>query len=288
MDNITHTLIGIGLARAGLTQRFGRGTTVILAIASNLPDLDGVCLAFGPLGFLGRRTVTHVLPGGILLALVASVVFRRFYPQLSFRTVFGLTFLGIVAHVAADLWNSYGVVFYWPFSWQRVSLDWVFILDLVIWGLLIGTLALALALRRHTAWIWRVGLCLLAAYVGLCGFASRKSRALVLAQLPAESAAKTDIYVYPEPFGPAHFRVVARTKNDYALCEVIPFRKEIELLERLPIEERHPVVAAARQSLAGQRLDWFFSTAVWRLAPDRATAVVYGLGFRTKLFRPRA
>src|SRR4051812_16753353 len=129
MDNITHTLIGIGLARAGLAQRLGRGTTVILAV--------------------GRRTFTHVLPGGVILALAATIAFRRFYSQLSFRAIFGLTFLGIMAHVVADLWNSYGVVFYWPFSWRRVSLDWVFILDVVIWGLLGGTLVLALLLRRH-------------------------------------------------------------------------------------------------------------------------------------------
>ena len=45
MDNLTRTLTGIGLARAGLAQRLGRGTNAILALASNLPDGDVVCLA---------------------------------------------------------------------------------------------------------------------------------------------------------------------------------------------------------------------------------------------------
>src|SRR5213080_2319218 len=155
MDNITHTLIGIGLAKTGLSRRLGRGTTLILAVSSNLPDLDGVCLAFGPLGFLWRRTVTHALPGGLWLALAASVIFRRIYPQLSWRTIFGLSALGIAAHILADLWNSYGVVLYWPFGWTRVSLDWIFILDVYIWAILVISLILALVLRRHSIWIWR-------------------------------------------------------------------------------------------------------------------------------------
>ena len=47
---------GVGIARAGLSQRLGRGTTVILAIASNLPDVDVTCLTGGPLAWLAIVT----------------------------------------------------------------------------------------------------------------------------------------------------------------------------------------------------------------------------------------
>ena len=40
MDNLTHTLAGVAMARAGLADRWGRGTTLVMAIASNLPDVD--------------------------------------------------------------------------------------------------------------------------------------------------------------------------------------------------------------------------------------------------------
>ena len=287
MDNITHTLIGIGLARAGLTQRLGRGTTTILAVASNLPDLDVACLAGGPLTFLWRRTLTHSLLGGLVLGLAASAVFRRFYPHLSWSTVFGLTFLGIAGHVFADLWNSYGVVLFWPFSWRRVDLHWVFILDLVIWGILGGSLAAALLARRREVWFWRGGLVLLAGYVVLCVAASRESESLLNARAAAEGAQPAAGFIYPEPFGPTRFRGVAREGNHYSVYEIWPFQRRLELLDRLEIEESTPFVHAARSSEAGRRLDWFFSTALWRAAPDGQAALVYGLGFRTKLFPAR-
>jgi membrane-bound metal-dependent hydrolase YbcI (DUF457 family) len=287
MDNITHTLIGIGLARAGLTQRLGRGTTTILAVASNLPDLDVAFLAGGPLTFLWRRTLTHSLLGSLVLAFASSFLFRRLYPHLSWRVVLGLTFLGIAGHVFADLWNSYGVVLYWPFLTRRVDLDWVFIFDLVIWAILGGTLAASLLARRHEVWIWRGGLVLLVGYVGLCVMASRESEKLLRAQAGAEGGRSAAEFIYPEPFGPTRFRGVAREGNHYAVYEIWPFEKRLELLTRREIEEVTPIVASARRSEAGRRLDHFFSTAVWRAAPDGRTAVVYGLGFRTKLFPAR-
>jgi hypothetical protein len=218
---------------------------------------------------------------------VASVIFRRLYPQLSWKKVFGLTFLGIAAHVFADLWNSYGVVLYWPFLWRRVDLHWVFILDLEIWAILGGALVAGLLARRYEVWIWRVGLVLLSGYVGLCAAAGRESARLLRDKLVTEKVPSADVFIYPEPFGPGSFRGVARAGNNYEVYEIWPFRKRLELLERPEIEEINPVVAAARRSEAGRRLDWFFSTAVWRAAPDGETALVYGLGFRTKLFRAR-
>jgi hypothetical protein len=261
---------------------------MILAVASNVPDIDGTCLAFGPLAFLWRRTVTHCLPGALLLALGAGILFRRRYPHISFKAVVGLAGLGIAGHVFADLWNSYGVVLYWPFLWRRVDLDWVFILDLVIWAILGGALIAGRLLRRYEAWIWRGGLCLLAGYVGLCDLAGRESRRLVVAHRATEAESPPEVFIYPEPFGPTHFRGVTRERNEYAVYEISPFQQRVEVLERLEVEQQNPIVAATRQSEAGRRLDWFFSTAVWSLAPDGQGAMVYGLGFRTKLFPARA
>jgi len=287
VDNVTHTLIGLGLARAGLAQRFGRGTTMILAVTSNLPDIDAACLPFGPLGFLWRRTFSHCLPGGVLLVLAATLLFRWRYPQLSFKTVLGLTSLGIAGHVFADLWNSYGVLLYWPFSARRVSCDWVFILDLAIWAILGLSLLAARLFRRHESWFSRGGLCLVAAYLGLCIIASCESRKLLSAQPVPDGAASPAFYLYPEPFGPGRFRGVARATHNYAIYQIWPFQKRVEILERLDIEEQNPMVAAARRSETGRRLDSFFSTPVWRLAADEQVAIVYGLGFRSKLFPAR-
>ncbi|MBI4715240.1 MAG: hypothetical protein HY760_04780 [Nitrospirae bacterium] len=39
-DTVTHTLIGVGLGNAFFRRRIGPPALVILAVASNLPDVD--------------------------------------------------------------------------------------------------------------------------------------------------------------------------------------------------------------------------------------------------------
>jgi membrane-bound metal-dependent hydrolase YbcI (DUF457 family) len=288
MDNLTHTLIGLGLAKSGLSTRLGRGTTMILTIASNLPDVDAACLMGGPLAFLWRRTPTHSLAGTIVLGLAASLLFRRLYPNLSLVAVLGLTALGIGGHVFADLWNSYGVVLFWPFSWRRVDFDWVFIIDLAIWGILGVSFVAGLVARSYELWIWRTGLVILTVYIGICVSARHTSARLLFNQAQNNRLQPSSIFLYPEPFGPRRFRGVVREDGRYAVYEIRPFQKRIELMERLDAEEKTPIVEAARRTKAGQRLNWFFSTPVWRMTPDGQAAMVYGLGFRTKVLDGRA
>jgi membrane-bound metal-dependent hydrolase YbcI (DUF457 family) len=281
LDNLTHTLIGIGMARAGLSQKLGRGTTVILAVSSNLPDVDVGCLFAGPMGFLWRRTATHSILGAAVLIVIATFIFRRYYPNLSWPVILGLTTLGVAGHLFADLWNAYGVVILWPFNWRRVSLNWVYIIDLCIWALLICCWILSRFRRAHTARIWQAGLCLLAVYVGVCAWCNHTS--LNLAR--AESKTKAPIFIYPEPFGPQRFRAVVQRPEIYDHYLVLPFREKIELLQKIEPEQRRPLVEATRHTEAAQRLDWFFSTPVWRESPDHEAAVVYGLEFRSAVLQ---
>src|SRR5439155_901900 len=59
MDNLTHTLFGLTLARTPL-GRVGRGTTVALVLAANVPDIDFVAAAGGPMKYLEwHRGPTH-------------------------------------------------------------------------------------------------------------------------------------------------------------------------------------------------------------------------------------
>jgi membrane-bound metal-dependent hydrolase YbcI (DUF457 family) len=277
LDNLTHTLIGIGLARAGLSKRFGAGTTVVLAVASNLPDLDVVCVFGGPLAFLSRRTVTHCLLGMVVLAVLGTFAFRRYYPNLSWPVAFGLTALGIIGHVFCDLWNAYGVILLWPFDWHRFSLNWVYIIDLCIWGILIACLIAGRIWRKQSLRIWQVGLCLLAIYIGVCAWCSAETVKLVREQAPA----KAPVYAYPEPLGPQRFRAVACVGNNYNHYFVFPLSHKAELLDHVIATENTPVVDAVRQTEPATRLDWFFSTPVWRESRDHTAANVFGMEFRS-------
>ena len=76
MDNLTHSLFGLTLARTPLS-RAGRGVTAALLLASNAPDIDIVVTARGgATSYLDlHRGPTHGPLGVAGLALVvASIV----------------------------------------------------------------------------------------------------------------------------------------------------------------------------------------------------------------------
>ena len=76
MDNLTHSLVGLTVARAGL-DRLSPGATTLCVLAANAPDSDIVVLAFGDRwSFLQHhRGITHAIVGVISLALILPLIF---------------------------------------------------------------------------------------------------------------------------------------------------------------------------------------------------------------------
>src|SRR5438034_985113 len=115
MDNLTHTLFALTLARTPLA-RAGRGTTAALIIASNVPDMDFVATiggagrylswhrgpTHGPLGVLGLSVLTAVLVRAGLRRAVA----KPDGPVASFSMLIVIAMLGILFHVLLDLPTS--------------------------------------------------------------------------------------------------------------------------------------------------------------------------------------
>ncbi len=71
MDNLTHSLFGLTLARTPL-GRAGRGTTAVLVIASNIPDIDGLSAVRGTASYLHWHRGPAHGPIGVVLLSVAS------------------------------------------------------------------------------------------------------------------------------------------------------------------------------------------------------------------------
>ena len=141
MDNITHTLTGLFLSRAGL-NRITPSATPILLIAANLPDLDIVSALAGSLSYLHwHRHLTHSLLFAPVLALALAALFRLFRPGLAFFPAAFVALLGLLSHLLLDLTNIYGVRALLPLrdTWYRWDLTPI--IDLWIWA----TFALALA-----------------------------------------------------------------------------------------------------------------------------------------------
>jgi inner membrane protein len=148
MDNITHTLVGLMLSRAGLGRDDGRGekgAPVMIMLAANAPDMDTFNFFTDSLTYLQvHRGYTHSLLFAPLVALVPLLLVKAFT-----RTRFTLTtlatyagcLLAVLSHLLLDWTNVYGVRLMFPFSAKWYRLDITDIIDPVILGVLVLALA---------------------------------------------------------------------------------------------------------------------------------------------------
>lgn len=266
MDPVTHTLAGVALSHALFRDRVGPKATLVMAIASNLPDVDAlVHLTGDPTAILWRRTFGHSLFTMPLLSAGLAWLLKRSYAKnVKLGTLYGMCLLASFAHVFLDLINSFGVVPLWPFSDWRPEFSIVFIVDLVLTGLLAAPLALAaLGLKRRLMGLSQAALVGVGAYLMFCGSA----RSMALVQLSEEASrigVRPDfLYVFPEPFGPHRWRGVLRAGDIYRLYLMRPFsggREPRGERETLVDNER---VRTARLTALGRRVDWFCKAPVW-------------------------
>ena len=172
MDNITHTLFALTLARTRL-GRGERGTTAALVLGSNAPDIDIVAtfggaanyLAWhrgpthGPLGVVGLGLVTAALvwggrtilkssgpPSGGTIRLKPDPTAPR-TRDAPFGTLVIVSMIGVLLHILMDLPTSYGTRLLSPFSWRWYAIDLLPIIDIY----LLAALAAGLVLGRGSA-----------------------------------------------------------------------------------------------------------------------------------------
>ncbi len=186
MDNLTHSLVGALLGQAGLKKKTGLAMPALI-IGANLPDVDAACFFWlegtEHLGF--RRGITHGPPAMVLLPLILAGLlwgFDRWQQKrgtrpeqrlpVSFKWLFGLSFIGCLTHPALDWLNVYGVRLLEPFSSRWFYGDTLFIIDVWLWAL--TGFATWFSLRRERRggeWIRpaRIALVVALVYVGLNG-----------------------------------------------------------------------------------------------------------------------
>src|SRR5690349_13961400 len=126
MDNLCHTLAGAALSRAGLKSRTQLASATLM-IASNLPDLDVLVFATDVPSISFRRGWTHgVLAQATLPLALGAIMYgigrwrARSGAKEPLRAgwLIGLSYIGVLLHVAMDLLNNYGVRLLMPFSQQ--------------------------------------------------------------------------------------------------------------------------------------------------------------------------
>ncbi len=146
MDNLTHSLVGLFLARAGFKRVTPRGTA-IMVLAANAPDFDTVSWFGGPTSYIHwHRNITHSILAVPFMALLAVAIVRfAGRRQIRWLPAWGIAIVGVLSHLILDLTNVYGVRLLLPFTGHWWHWDLTPIFDLAIWTmLLLGVAAPAL------------------------------------------------------------------------------------------------------------------------------------------------
>jgi membrane-bound metal-dependent hydrolase YbcI (DUF457 family) len=165
MDNVTHTLFALTVARTPLGR--ARGTTAALVLSSSAPDIDFVSSFGGSASYLQwHRGPTHGPLGVVGLSLLTAAIVwsgsrlidRRRPARMSagggFAPLLTASVVGACAHILMDLPTSYGTRLLSPFAWQWFAFDLMPIIDVYLLALLAGGLMIgrgSASARQRTA-----------------------------------------------------------------------------------------------------------------------------------------
>jgi inner membrane protein len=210
MDNVTHSLVGLMLARVS-----GKNVAMMV-VAANFPDLDIVSWAGGSLTYIEfHRGIAHSLLAAPVLALIAILLFRN-------RTwkAYLACLVGVMSHLLLDWTNTYGIRMLLPFSGRWLHLDITDVVDpWILLAFLLAVAAPALAglvsseigAKKSSAtrrgWAWAALFCLLA-YEG--GRLAAHQRALAVMSARLYNGTPADrLSAIPNRWTPFRWRGVA-------------------------------------------------------------------------------
>jgi inner membrane protein len=231
MDNLTHSLVGLMLARAAGSER-DKYLPSTLVIAANIPDMDVVAGLGGALDYLQyHRSYTHALVFAPVMALLPPLIlWAAVRARMSLR-VYLLSLLGVLSHLALDWTNAYGIRLFLPFSSRWLRLDMTDIVD--PWILVVLLLAVAApALSRlvsaeigarsgpgpQRGWAW-FALLVVLAYEG-SRFAAHDRALGVMGARLFNGAIPQRLTALPDRFSPFRWRGIAECEQFVSIVPV--------------------------------------------------------------------
>jgi inner membrane protein len=272
VDNLTHSLVGVLLRRAGL----GRGAPrpmLVCVLAANAPDLDLIAGLSPEKYLIWHRHITHGVAAIPLMALAAAALAwlverliarlpgRRATPW-NWRAAWLTALIPAATHPLLDAMNSYGIRPWLPFSSEWLSFNTLFVVDWVAWALLLVAVLWPLLSNlianeigapgragKRAAW---AGLVALSLYVGWRGV----SHARVVGALDArlwDGAPAKRVAAFPAPFDPREWTGYVETDAFRMTLPVSVARLEdidrTEGRKVFPPEDRTAVEAAWKTNL---------------------------------------
>ncbi|SRR6266436_1103 len=165
MDGLTHSLVGLTSAKAGL-ERLSPYTAAVCILSANAPDADVVSGLFGGRWALLQyhRGITHSILGTFVLGvLIPSIFFgferaianwRKWPPGIRYRGLLAASLIAAATHPLMDWTNNYGVRPLLPWNGKWFYGDLVFIVDPYLILILGGAAFLLTSNRRWKIVIW--------------------------------------------------------------------------------------------------------------------------------------
>ncbi len=110
MDNVTHTLVGLMMARVAL-RKSPRGAPAMMMIAANIPDIDVASGFGGSLAYIEyHRGYTHSLLASPVMALIPLLLFMAIFRQRPSLGMYFFSWIAVLSHLALDCTNPVAAV----------------------------------------------------------------------------------------------------------------------------------------------------------------------------------
>jgi inner membrane protein len=283
MDNLTHSLTGVLLARAGL-NRLAPGVLPLVVLAANAPDFDIAAGLAGPLAYLEwHRGWTHSIAAAPLLALALLPVWflwARRKHALGWRQWAGAyvaALIGVLSNPLMDLPNVYGTRLLLPFRRDWLHFDFVHVIDLWIWGLLLVAVAGPLLSRLVSSEIGARSkpgaggaIFALALTLGFLAFRYQLHENAIEALQARIYGSETPrrVHAFPTAANPWLWRGAVETDSAWKLVDVDLLREfdpESARVFYKPVNLQR--FDAIRQTATGRVFFDFCQTPLWRVVP---------------------
>lgn len=237
MDTLTHALSGALLARAtapkdapprSMPRRIAAGFFACAA-----PDLDFVISYAGPVAYLEQhRGVTHSLLLLPFWALVLSWLLAKILrdpdgkgAKAGWRALYGVTALGLAAHIAGDVITGFGTMVLAPVSTWRAALGTTFIIDLWFSGIILAGLLFSLLFRKSRLPAVAASV-VLAGYVGFQYVQQQKALDFGDAYANLNKLKEAKVSAHPRPVSPFNWTVFVSTPDEHHFAHINLVRRE--------------------------------------------------------------
>ena len=280
MENLTHSLTGVMLARAGLNRLCPRAT-LLLVICSNFPDADSVTTLWGSVAYLDyHRHLTHALAMAPVMTLLPVLFIRWLERGRAFPWIMAMVvgMVGTLAHIGMDAWNNYGVRLLLPFSGEWFGMDAVMVVDvwiLVVLGLalvapwlsrLVGSEIGSQQVSTGRGWAIFALLFLVAWSGGRWILHERAVETLLARRYSGQEPLR--VAAWPTPFSPFRWTGYVSTEEAWILHDVrlgLPFDPEAGRAYYKPTDAAR--INAAKRTPEAMGFLRFSQYPVWRMMP---------------------